>query len=95
MMDDPAVTYTGEQAPELAVRAGERNSVHFRSDRFYQIDKEFYFSTREGIEIGPFGSKGEAASGLERFIQSIRVGDNHKKATQVALSGSWAITNFQ
>jgi len=77
------------------VREGEQTSVHFRSDRFYKIDGKFFFSTREGSEIGPYPSKLEAQKGLDRFVQCIESGKDSIYAKRVALSDTWAITNFQ
>mgnify|MGYP007012736374 FL=1 len=53
------------------LRNSEDKGVYFRSDRFYEVDKKHYFSTREGIEIGPFRSKNEADLDFERFIGRI------------------------
>jgi len=81
--------------PEKMNRENEDDGIFFRSERFYKINGEYYFSTREGVEVGPYGSKVDAASGLDRFIQSIHAGQNENKAKMIALAGSWAITNFQ
>jgi len=76
-------------------RKNDEGGLYFRSDRFYKINEEYYFSTREGLEIGPYGSKVDASSGLDRYIQSIHKDQNENKAKMIALSGEFAITNFQ
>jgi len=76
-------------------RENEESGVYFRSDRYYKINGSYYFSTREGLEVGPYESKENAESGLDRFIQTILAGQNMTKAKTNALSGAWAITNFQ
>lgn len=50
-------------------RDGELGNVPLRSDRFFAAQGEWFFSTREGTSIGPFGDKREAAKGLEDFIE--------------------------
>jgi len=65
------MTLPEKELLKLTLRKNEDNGVYFRSDRFYKIDRNYYFSTREGIEIGPFGSKNEADIDLDRFIGRI------------------------
>ena len=92
--NDAANRELAEQST-LTQRADEGDSVHFRSGRFYNAGGEYYFSTREGMEVGPFGSKKEAAMGLERFVHCLKTEECVVKAKQAAETGSWAITNFQ
>jgi len=42
-------------------RKGERGAVPFRSGRFFNIDTEWYFSCREGKDLGPFGNREKAS----------------------------------
>ncbi|ARU54986.1 MAG: DUF6316 family protein [Pseudomonadales bacterium] len=53
----------------MVVRAGEKDKTWFRGDRFYSIQGEWYFTTREGSEEGPFGSKKEAEMELLLYIR--------------------------
>lgn len=77
-------------------RNGEDDRTYFRSDRFYSIDNKYFFSTREGDEVGPFDSKGDAELALERYIDCMESrGGNHIKAKKIALQGSWATTHYQ
>jgi len=42
--------------------------VHFQTGRFIQQNGEWYYSTRENIERGPFLSKEDACDDLEAYI---------------------------
>ena len=80
---------------EIERRQNEDSGTYFRSGRFYKVDAKHYFSTREGAEIGPYESRDDAASGLDRYINSITRDKDVSLATRVALSGNWAITMYQ
>ncbi len=42
-------------------RANEQARVWFRSDRvFFAGDNQWYFQTREGIDVGPYDTQSEA-----------------------------------
>ena len=81
----------------MNTRLGEFARTRFRSDRFYLVDAKYYFSTREGQELGPFYSKNEASLGLERYIRCINEGSelNIKSASQIALQGNWAVSHYK
>ncbi len=80
----------------MACRAGEIEKTRFRSERFYIVDDKHYFSTREGTEIGPFGSRQDAEDGLDRYIKYVS-GEtpNIKLAESAAMQGDWASTQFE
>ncbi len=40
----------------------------FRSNRFFSGNGQWYFATRERIDIGPFIRRDQAEAALERFI---------------------------
>jgi hypothetical protein len=42
------------------VRQGEDHRKWYRSDRFFQVDGVWFFSTREGIDVGPYDFEEEA-----------------------------------
>jgi hypothetical protein len=46
--------------PSEPVRSGERQRKWCRSSRFFQIHGVWFVSTREGINIGPYGTQFEA-----------------------------------
>jgi len=49
-------------------RKGENGAVPFRSGRFFNIDTDWYFACREGQNLGPFRSRGEAANALKNYL---------------------------
>lgn len=49
-------------------RQGEITNNWLRSNRFYNVKGQWFFSTREGIDFGPFESQIEAAKALQNFI---------------------------
>lgn len=65
----PAANASDGQDPDaVRVRAGEHDKVWYRSGRFFRIDNVWFFSTREGIDVGPFGSEGEARRHERRLV---------------------------
>ncbi len=52
-------------------RSGEEGSVPSRNGRFLQKDRYWYYSTREGVDIGPFDSRLDAEVGVGEFIDFI------------------------
>ena len=72
-----------------------KEKVWFRSDRCFSVDNKWYFSTREGLDVGPFGSKDKASRGVKRYIESIQLGKTSGMyAAKVASNGVWASTGF-
>lgn len=52
-------------------RFTEKGTMPSRRSRFYTHDGYWYYSTREGIDIGPFDSRLEAISGASSYIDFI------------------------
>lgn len=52
----------------LQARKDEKINVPSRTDRLVEQDNYWYFRTREGMDIGPFDTRGEAAVGAKSFI---------------------------
>ncbi|WP_075184887.1 DUF6316 family protein [Teredinibacter haidensis] len=52
-------------------RIGEDGGVPGRSKRFFQKGEYWYYSTREGVDIGPFDTHHEAETGASDFIDFI------------------------
>ena len=52
-------------------RAGETQTLQHqpRTDRFFTIQQQWFFSTREGSAIGPFTDREEASAGLNNLIE--------------------------
>ncbi len=53
------------------LRKGESGVIPFRSGRFFNVETKWYFSSRDGIDHGPFDSKQQAEVSLDVFIQSV------------------------
>jgi len=56
-------------------RDGESGVVPIRTDRFFAVNSAWYFATREGASIGPFGDKSEARKGLADFLDFIKLAE--------------------
>ncbi|MFT7186493.1 MAG: hypothetical protein ACI84K_001896 [Pseudohongiellaceae bacterium] len=80
---------------DIIFRLNENSGTFFRSGRFFKVDSKYFFSTREGAEIGPYNSVEEAAGGLCKYIDSIAKDGNTAHAKKYALSGNWAFTVYQ
>jgi len=52
-------------------RLGEIGRVPERSERFLQKGGYWYYTTREGVDIGPFDSRADAEIGASDFIDFI------------------------
>jgi hypothetical protein len=64
----------------LAKRRGETPAIRYRTDRFYCSNSHWYFSTREGNEVGPFPTRAEAETALvSMFAQNQWVRDDSEK----------------
>ena len=53
------------------LRKGESGIIPFRTGRFFNIETNWYFSTREGIDHGPFESKQQAEMSLSDFLDNV------------------------
>ena len=49
-------------------RKGERGPAPFRSGRFFNIDAQWYFTCRDGLDYGPFNSKVNAQAALQQHL---------------------------
>ena len=56
-------------------RAGEQGSVPSRHGRYLQKDGYLYYTTREGVDIGPFDSRDDAETGVGEFIEFIQASE--------------------
>ncbi len=79
----------------MNVRAGEADKSWYRSDRFFKVNGEWYFSTREKIDVGPFDSLENASQGLALFIESMQHPEpSVEAAAHVAVNGAWSWTHY-
>lgn len=53
-------------------RVGEPPRSYFRSDRVFQADGGWYFTTREQSRVGPFAASDEAREGLADFMSAVQ-----------------------
>lgn len=53
------------------LRKGESGAIPFRTGRFFNVDSKWYFSSREGVDHGPYNSKLDAEANLDFFIHSV------------------------
>jgi hypothetical protein len=56
-------------------RKGEQGSFPFRSGRFFSVEGRWFFTTREGVDHGPYASKEEAEAELTLFLRGIAIAD--------------------
>lgn len=54
-----------------ANRNGENGRIPQRHERFFESDEYWYYTTREGVDIGPFDSLEDAITGADEFISFI------------------------
>lgn len=67
----------------LAKRLGETPAIRYRSDRFYRINSDWYFSTREGFEMGPYESRALADEALIELFNTNRWAKEHETKASV------------
>jgi hypothetical protein len=53
-------------------RTGERGEIPSRKGRYIQKGGYWYYTTREGVDIGPFDTLTETEHGVEEFIDFIQ-----------------------
>ena len=54
-------------------RIDDNGPTPTRSDRFYQLEGEWFFATREGAAMGPFVTRDEAATGLNDYLEFLEL----------------------
>ncbi len=59
----------------MDIRHGEQGQPPTRKERFFQLDAYWYYTTREGVDIGPFDNRADAIEGCTDFIEFIGVAD--------------------
>lgn len=52
----------------LEHRNGEAGAIPFRTGRFFVVDNNWYFASREGMDKGPYSSRNEAEIALKAFL---------------------------
>lgn len=54
-------------------RADTSPVFRFRTDRFFAIGGQWYFTTREGEDFGPFDNRAEAETRLSRYLDTLSI----------------------
>ncbi|VAW98620.1 hypothetical protein MNBD_GAMMA22-1588 [hydrothermal vent metagenome] len=57
-------------------RSGESENIPFRTGRFYNVGSNWYFSSREQADLGPFLTKEAATQALLVYLQDIETQNN-------------------
>jgi len=60
------------EGDEPRARAGEKPRLRFRTDRLFAVSDGWYFTTREGIDVGPYSTREEAAAGAAKLLALLR-----------------------
>ncbi|MEE8059858.1 MAG: DUF6316 family protein [Pseudomonadales bacterium] len=58
----------------MQTRGGEVATSHCRTGRYFGISGEWFFSTRENLQIGPFSDRDDAEVELMFFLRHIQEG---------------------
>jgi hypothetical protein len=66
--------------PPPLVRRGEQSKSWFRSNRFFKVDDVWFFSTREGIDVGPFSNEDEAKKHESRLLSLLAQTETDEEA---------------
>ena len=69
--------------PKEAVRHGEGYRNWYRSGRYFQADGAWFFSTREGIDVGPFETEAEAKKHERRLVAMLQRASSAEEAFQI------------
>lgn len=63
--------WQGDFARKPAVRSGESTRRHFRSDRVFNVEGAWHFTTRELQRMGPFRTPDEAHGALAQYVSTL------------------------
>lgn len=75
-------------------RRGETPKTFFRSDRYYTIGSDWYFSTREGNNVGPFRTRQAAAQAVVKYVDGLKQHRNSQVYSRTLANDAWSNTNF-
>ncbi len=50
-------------------RFSEQGAIPVRSERFYQSNREWFFSVRAGLDRGPYSTFAKAREALTQYIE--------------------------
>ncbi len=61
----------------MSNRDGEKDAIHFHSERLFCINGNWFFNTRECIEpMGPFSDRNTAIREIERYLRDLQSNTN-------------------
>jgi hypothetical protein len=63
--DDPGAI---SESVTIHNRGSEPSRRYFRCERFFTVGHEWYFTTREGLDIGPYASRPQAEIALAKYV---------------------------
>ena len=72
-----------EPPPKEAVRRGEGYRNWYRSGRYFQADGAWFFSTREGVDVGPFESEAQAKKHERRLVSILQRTNSAEEAFKI------------
>jgi len=68
----------------MKYRAGEPPKSHYRADdRCFMSNGQWYFGTREGIDVGPYASREAAEFAIARLIKQLEGVADREEAIKV------------
>ena len=80
----------------MKCRSGESERHWYRCERFFNTNDGWYFSTREGQNVGPFVSRRAAEKGVELFVRHLRGQEEGGiYGAKLAKDGLWMSTLFR
>lgn len=61
-------------------KSDDKDVTVFRTDRFFLSDRQWFFTTREGGNLGPFESHAEADTALVQYLMDMGIAPEEKGA---------------
>lgn len=77
-----------------SARQQEEQKTWFRSERVFLSDGEWYFHTREGVDVGPYPSQFETeieAGMLKELMRNVEAGDASLRVIREFVLESYAM----
>ena len=80
----------------MKCRTGESGRHWYRCERFFSTNEGWYFSTREGENVGPFVTRRAAEKGVELYIKHMsQQQEGSTYGAKLAKDGLWVSTLFR
>lgn len=79
----------------VIVRRGESEKTWFRTDRCFRIGVDWFVTTREGRNMGPFKTREAAEQSTGDYILSVKQRKNASiEAKRLSNTDVWSTNNF-